>query len=276
MPNSQLSNLIPITVLDNSFNWEILSWTDKVKKGVKPLFGKILSKVRVDAGNIDIIEKFTNGNKYLVGSSNTDKCSNYNRYGVEVLAEKENDERYLCWNEKPDGIYVNNVLFVGSKETCFNKSNAKFNNNSVELHSYIDLAYYTFGFDRNILEETLKTSYLYPEDIWVINREANEAGATIFRRELLEEKASSSVIVHHPSGTRVNTLIIRENGEDVLSLTSNELECTGSGTYADRFISRCSIENTEKLNYLKEYVDTIYSNCYKTPGEIKLESERLN
>lgn len=241
--------------------------------GAYNFYGRILSSIKIYDDRIDYINRFTNPGKYLVGSSSSEKCSNYNQYGIEVIEGKESPTRYLCWNEHPDGIYVNNALFIGTKDNCFKGSNAYFNNGSVQLQYNNNNEYYTFGFERNILENTLKTSYLYPDYIDVFERKHEIIKRREEEQQVRKAATSSTPGIVKPSGTKVNTLIIRENGEDVLSLTSNELECTGSGTYADRFISRCSIENTEKLNYLKEYVDTIYSNCYKTSGEIKLESD---
>lgn len=256
-------------------NWEQSNKSNVItyygNGGTLRFYGKELSSIKLYDFARPEIGRFKNGNNYLVGTSNSPKCSNYNKYGINVIDERYSDEVYLCWNSQPDGIYVNDVLFVGSKETCFDSIETLFANESFQIRTFGELDYYTFAFIRNKNSDSLNITYLYPERVGLLITEASkkaqnkEVAEDTIRRIAATDAApaAEAVAVAHPKGNRINSLVIRENGEDVLSLTANDLNCSGTGSYADRLSSGCSIENIEKLNYLKEYIDTVYSTCYR-------------
>ncbi len=69
----------------------------------------------------EIASAFTYDDYYNIGIDNNASCSNYNSYGLlkEPTGRSVIKTYYVCWNNKPDGIYVNGILFQGTDETCF-------------------------------------------------------------------------------------------------------------------------------------------------------------
>lgn len=63
----------------------------------------------------DFLLNFENGDNYFVGTDTTAACSNYSSTGIydgpiyEDVGKIDSISQtyYLCWNQKPDGIYVN-------------------------------------------------------------------------------------------------------------------------------------------------------------------------
>ena len=103
--------------------------TYKANGGSLVLNGKIITEYKTNGG-IPIglsIPTLFNNNSYLVGMDDNEACSHFNQYGVidKTLYDSEMPNIvYFCWNDHPDGIYINEEqhLFVGDNTRCFNNS----------------------------------------------------------------------------------------------------------------------------------------------------------
>ena len=74
----------------------------------------------------DRVNDFKRTGYFYIGKDNNKACTNYNEYGLRKNTTIENSNKeYLCWNKKPDGIYVNDILLLGNIDTCFKESKAK-------------------------------------------------------------------------------------------------------------------------------------------------------
>lgn len=108
--------------------------------GVYPFGEKRLSNIVVGSSEIDnYANGFVNGQKHFVGYDDNASCSHFTANGISNQESSLNaKEVYACWNDKPDGMYVNGEAFVGTAENCYGKSSEeieldKFRIYSVEL-----------------------------------------------------------------------------------------------------------------------------------------------
>ena len=81
---------------------------------------------------IDFFEDFLEDSFYvldqqkkLIGYSFDSSCTNmyYQEYEMSFYSQEHGTiptNTYLCWSEHPDGLYVNDAVFVGKYERCFN------------------------------------------------------------------------------------------------------------------------------------------------------------
>lgn len=85
-------------------------------------YGTFLSKVYLY--NVDEVKKYTKSflrNSYQnIGYDNNSSCTRYNEYGFADETIVSGNKYFVCWQEKPDGIYINDsILFKGNIDECF-------------------------------------------------------------------------------------------------------------------------------------------------------------
>ena len=193
----------------------------------------------------DYIEEFSNGENYYVGYDNNASCSNYTSggsyTGIPNIARRENEFAeiiYLCWNAKPDGIYVNDVLFRGTDENCFNEAEHYYASDSFSIFTRDDMMYYIAGFhmiDDNNVEIMFR-------------KELPKASAQY--REFTGDLAGIKPI----TGERITSLEIIKNGQVVVSLTANNLVGNERNMY--------QVGNSSKKEILANYIRNNINACY--------------
>ena len=91
-------------------------------------YGKTLDSVYIyDYSNFNYyVSHFANSGSHLVGLDTTSSCTRYNQFGIsydsQSIESNVTDVYYLCWNEKPDGIYINGEVFAGNVDSCYQQS----------------------------------------------------------------------------------------------------------------------------------------------------------
>jgi len=76
----------------------------------------------------------------FIGLDKTESCSRFNEHGIEQTSlDTTNSVRkyYACWADKADGIYVNDELFIGNPDSCFNHQNMEVDFNSTGMKDSI-------------------------------------------------------------------------------------------------------------------------------------------
>ena len=92
--------------------------------GIYDFYGTKLDKVFIYRyANMDYyVQQFQNNDFYVIGADDNKSCSHYGANGIrnETGGTRNNPNTYyVCWNSKPDGIYVNDLLFIGNSEKCY-------------------------------------------------------------------------------------------------------------------------------------------------------------
>lgn len=110
--------------------------------GYFDFYGEALPSIYIKDGYYsDYAERFTNPNSYLIGFDKTASCSHFTQYGLsskpqeQFLLDEDTSTVYMCWNQKPDGLYVNGSLFRGATNTCFAESDGWFSDNSASFYN---------------------------------------------------------------------------------------------------------------------------------------------
>ena len=200
-----------------------LNWIENQEAKKTKFYGNG-GKFRIDGKNLDYIEFDNNiidllnidlsrliilsnsflinkPNNYLVGFDIDSKCLNYDSKGYPItipetpsddtpppeVADNQqlySDENYLCWNQKPDGLYINGKLFgLGNVFNCYsNNSLNSFKNNILIIDG---------------IEEELK-----------LNLNEKTVSFCVYGRGCIE----------------IDSLEIVDNGETVVELTQGDLE----------------------------------------------------
>ena len=200
-----------------------LEWTESTEtKRIKfhgnggkfKIDGKILDYIEIDKNTLELLnldltqvtkveDRFLikKPNNYLVGYDANSDCMGYDSKGFPITIEMPDDPNspfvainphqqeeasdfYLCWNPKPDGIYVNEKLVgLGNVSTCYSdKKNNSFKNNMLIIDNV--------------------------EDEFVLDLELKTISFCEYAKDCKE----------------INSLKIVDNGETVVELTKNDLE----------------------------------------------------
>lgn len=191
-----------------------------------------------------ITTSFTNGNKRFIGYDTKAACSRFNSYGIQNNNNSESDENvedskiyYACWNESPDGIYVNDELFIGTNDTCFKESNA-----SIKLGDNDDFSLYSNeGSNLYIGDYTLDDIYL------VLTKERIIGILNNYNNPLVP-------LPDYDGKQEITKLEIVKNGETVVSLTEDDFEYDGGNYY---------ILNDDKRPIVMNYIAVLDENdCF--------------
>ena len=232
--------------------------------GTFDFYGKKLSSVVISLNYFfyDFVSSATRDNYYLVGFDDTAACSHYGSNGIlENEIELNNANlAYACWNSKPDGIYVNDVVFLGNNDTCYYESS------SLDYDSlYMSSGRYAFDFtnvnSENLIFYSLR-SYTPSDSTTPGNVLAprTKTNSNVFGAESLGSKGRSSITHYHD----IETLEVIKNGEVVVSLTADDILALGTDSSGE--ISY-SIRNSEKLETLLNYFEVLYQNdCFDGNG----------
>ena len=184
-----------------------------------------------------ILGKFKNGDKKIIGFDDNAACSHYNQYGLSTTQSPEvdwdsilrridyrqEDIAYACWNSKPDGIYVNDTVFIGTDDTCYNESRL-----------------YQEERDAFVL-------YNYEKGIYVGNINDNPVFSKLFPGKSIQ------VNDEVPEEEDITKIEIVKNGTTILTINQNELSYDSS---EEVYL----INNTQKKNTLTNYLQNLYSN----------------
>lgn len=214
-----------------------------------------------------LVKLLSNNGLRFTGYDKTSACSRFNENGVAIAAFESYyggngntgihrilGTYYACWNEKPDGIYVNDELFVGNPSTCFDDSGLDLDDDD-EDSFYL----YNGGSDLYIGDYTLDDVYFAPlymyklYGIFEFSRGSGEApeGSGI-------ERIDGNVI--DPLGRvagevkPITKVEIVENGRTILTLTTDDFEYEDGNYY---------IGDDDKRPVLLEYLAELDTNeCF--------------
>ena len=158
--------------------------------------GKTLTNVTTYTDNSNIIDyhlvpRVRNHSLYLIGYDVESSCGLYNQYGIvndsQEFYDMVGDSWYLCWNKQPDGIYVNDSLFVGNQDSCF-----------IQSSMYLD--YGLQFYDVSYMKRVIFYDFSFPNDI-----------------------SLSMLEIWGKDPQLISSLKIVENGEVIFSLNENDL-----------------------------------------------------
>lgn len=203
--------------------------------------GKKLFSMTGYASSIDtVVYGFQKENAYSVGADEASTCSNYNTSGILNHTEswsEDVDTVYVCWNEKPDGIYVNDVLFLGNIETCYHQSNLSY-------PLKFQLRHFEFNFV-NLEDTSVQFSSLKKKTISLTDDTLSNVTLSVTPSDnnLLNE-----------TKIEVGKLEIIQDGQTIVSLTTPEFEIA-EGLY--------TINHDEKLTILADYLNRLVLSCLK-------------
>ncbi len=196
--------------------------------GVYNFYGKELNTVTIGKDYFSSFEnKFVNGKQFRIGYDSAASCSHYTENGILTVREEDlgdlPDDVYVCWRTKPDGIYVNGLLFLGNDQSCYSQSN---------FSRYTDAFSLSNG-----------NSHIY-------------FGNTNSSNLVIIYKADTMLFLTMYNGfsssDEINDIQVIKNGQTIVSLAANELELQDNDHY--------TITNEEKLNTLTNYFAGLYTN----------------
>ena len=115
--------------------------------GVYDYYGESLKSLVFanDSDYYSYVNNFVNTGSYFIGLDDTPTCSRYSSNGLDVQHYRRIQYRqageydqvvYMCWNKKPDGIYVNGTLLRGNTDSCFEESSLEIAGSSYYFWSY--------------------------------------------------------------------------------------------------------------------------------------------
>ena len=250
MPET-LKNGTEIKIIWNPISDENKIITIKGNGGSFKFKNKIITEIKVYSDNILYIEKvldmFKNNDNYLIGEDNNSSCDNYQSNGLPKNKESNYydifdeipETMYLCWNKKPDGIYVNDSLFLGNADSCYENSQSVYNEDY-----YLNL--------HNIKQSMLNFENINSEDIKIV-----------YYKIVPQRKTNSNILIFNniqdlnDSDNIINKLEIVSNGKVILTLTESDLNYNYDNNY-NRY--EHYFINASKRDQLIAYLKTINKN----------------
>ena len=205
----------------------------------------------------DYMMQFVNGDNYYIGYDDNQYCSNYTSGGTwngPTAARRQETYTYtyyLCWNAKPDGVYVNGILFRGNQDDCYDESDPYIGSDFIGLYNYDPMREYYIGFG---VEESNDISIYYDYYEYGVVSDAHAGGDTIAREAISGPSG--------PNSRQINTIEIINNGQTVLSLTSNDLE-KSDGLYY--------VANSTKQGTLYNFVSSTLTSCARETMDLLME-----
>ena len=181
---------------------------------------------------------FENPGMTNIGYDEYASCNRYTSYGVEDRNNwKEEDEvqytYYVCWHERPDGIYVNDIMVnVGTLETCFNQSYPWLTDNRIMFFKYLDNKETRFGV--NFESDDFYFRYTYG------------------RLPIVPDSIDDNIPSEGNNSAAINKIEFIKDGKAVVTLTGSDLEDIESDYY---------IVNDTKLEKVLNYFNPIYEYC---------------
>ena len=161
-------------------------------------------------------DSFSKTNTYFIGIDKSQNCDSYTSYGLlkpGQLVDDSYNDLYACWHDKPDGIYFNENLYLGTDDNCL------FNYSHFDTETdYLTLVGKTNAAVSNIFGSIY---YEYPEV------------------EKLKNTDSSQV-------ASLNKIEIVKNGQSIVLVNSNEIS-------ASDFNYEFVVTNSNKNTILQDY-----------------------
>lgn len=225
-----------------------------------------------------IFSEFTSnikGSNYLVGLSTDEQCSEYAPYGVRTVAEdglnlskkktslKNPTDYYFCWNNKPDGVYINDIYVKGNMDNCFSTANPRLiDENTISFNQYTGTDFISLAFNSN---------YLYIKNLATEGLELNlvhqyEDDGLIKHRLCTDDSCvQAKTTTTYPEITKLE---IVNHGKVIVTITSSDIERTTD----DSNVAHNLIKNVEKRDIINNYFGNFKDTCIKEslkPIEIK-------
>ena len=207
-----------------------------------------------------IINRIQNGDNYYIGDDTNSSCNIYDSNGltpIEILLSP-NQKYYLCWHNHPDGIYVNDTLFLGNVDSCFRQANLRYDSsiNQVELRSRDSMNRFYLWSPNN--SEMYFSPIIYQNSfLYRVMDDPNVIGSV---RSLPFNFNSLSDIIglgKDISIEMVDKIQIVENGETILTVNSSDFQ-TINGSSPSYIITNSSINSR-----VYEYIGRLaYNNCF--------------
>ena len=239
--------------------------------GTYDFYGKQLTSV-YSYEESDILKyapRFIKGDSYYIGFDDNAACSAYNNYGIHdtyvelpdimtfagttILSSTLGDEMsetvssspsiqtyvyYDCWNNRPDGIYINDTVFLGKPETCF-------------FESFLHKDSGDYYFINNTYNKSIYAGYY--QDLpfsfsAIYNSYTDKDGNNSPKKRMIMPEGIESEI---PDNSReaVNKIEVVRNGVTILTINSSEIT-----NYQDAEASFV-ITNDEKRQILESYLE---------------------
>ena len=195
--------------------------------------------------------------KYAVGVDTNENCSNYNSYGLienfnnidNIYSNMPND-LYVCWYDKPDGLYVNDILIPGNTDNCFEDSNHSNTFNGI----YFRLP------SKNFFMEGILLYSLFDDYSGITYPYSNNGGGE-FCANCAPKMATANNGIMGVDNQSIISPITDETGElnkfeivyhgnTVISFNANDFSKSGSNY---------TITNNQKLATLRNYMNSCFA-----------------
>jgi len=222
------------------------------------------------------IYNYTNSGKYNSGYSNESTCSNMNSYGVyknptNIYDYENTTDLYYCWHDKPDGIYINDEVFIGSKDDCFSARGTS------DLRNYSSHAHLGLG-DYSSLVYLQKEDYNEDYyDYFMMIKDAlcvpcsPECPCTVATNNNYASNQGGRNSIGNQGWGKIKTVEINKleviyHGNTIVSFDKNDfqlLENVGFCNYGstckayDYTVDAYAFINDQKLNTLKNYIEEV-------------------
>ena len=167
--------------------------------------------------------------QYVIGYDDNSNCSHYDEYGLatqdilmNVIENGNVDKLYVCYREKPDGIYVDD-LFIGNPLDCYNYL---FSRNGYYLNVF-SLSLDPFG-----------------ELVFGVSYDENN------------NEAFFDYAIEKFSGDEKNDLQrikIIQDGEEYMTLVLNDMTLIDGEIYY--------VNDFSKIYMIRDYIDSVFNSC---------------
>ncbi len=219
--------------------------------GTITVFGKTYTRITNYKGVLlDVINEIgeVTGPARLIGYDNNQSCNHYSEYGIwDTRGVVEDSEIiYACWNNKPDGIYVNDVLFLGNDKTCYTES---------DMESYDSGIYLSNMYGDEIYIGDIDIDDIYFGRLYRGATQKQSGGIIPLNPgdELVASGGQQATIQKDsPDGDNITKVEIVKDGVTILSLNGEDFEYEEGNYY---------ILNDEKLTILRDYMDEVIATC---------------
>lgn len=259
-------------------NWQYDSNADLIvvdgNGGTLDFYGKSMDKITIQANRSRIIDsitsKFKNGDFYNIGYDSTPSCNNYTDHGIYKIRNIEQESIgqyrvvgtvYVCWNNKPDGIYVNGILFQGNVDSCYEEGD--FNQKSDNSFSLYSKDGYTLTIG-DIGNEDINFSLYYGPGV---TEEFAKFAPTVYRDSGTISQQTIG-IGKLPSqqweNKTINSIEVVKDGRTVAKYLANDLEKDGNYYY---------IYNDDTIYDIIDYMQGMYDNDCMYGGGTQEEND---
>ena len=210
--------------------------------GFATIKGKVFDKISYynygsNIGYYQLFYYMKKGNEKFVGFSENSSCETLINNSYSLNENESTYNLYMCWDSHPDGIYVNETIFTGTYEACYQ--------NILSFSQYRNDSFYIEAYDmQDYLQERISKQYDFIFK--------NIAGSQIYFSKLYKKIASEDS--ENDSYEDVNKLEIVRDGQTVFSVSSNEISEILSEVPTEEIDRTFYINNAEKATQLKSLI----------------------